>query len=172
MRTRDYKNGSIMGGISLIALGLVFFVATQANFDLNWGRLWPVFVVLGGVAPLTRAFSVADPRTRGGYVVGGTMCSLLGVYFFLAMSGILSWALWPVYPLIIGVALLSGYLASGLQDSRYLLPGVILSVIGVAFLGVLTLGDYTIIGKIWPVFLIIGGVVMLIAPRAGRTHNS
>ena len=171
METKSHSSNSIVGGVLLIALGLVFFVVTQTNVSLEWGKIWPMFVVLAGVPQMVRAFQTDNPRVRGGLVLGGTIPILLGVYFFCAMNGILSWGLWPVYPLILGVAFLAAYLASGLVENRYLIPGIVLSITGVVFMGIVVLSDYSIMGKIWPIFLVIGGIILLVSPRASRSRG-
>lgn len=173
METRSYNYGSMVGGLVLIALGVVFFAATQGVFDLNWGTIWPAFPMIAGAAILLQALATSDPRKRAGAVLGGTIPLLVGAFFFTTTMGLLDWSaqgkLWPIYPLIIGVAFFAGYFASGMTEPRYLVPGTILAGVGVIFLAITLLGSYELMGKIWPIFLIIGGVLMLVAPRARRT---
>ena len=103
---------------------------------------------------------------------------LLGTFFFATTTGVLSWSdqgsLWPIYPLIVGVAFFAAYFASGREQAGYLVPGAILSLVGLVFLGItLTGASYDYIGKIWPIFLIIAGVILLVGPRLRWTerHN-
>lgn len=171
METRNnYNNSSMVGGITLIVLGLIFFAATQGAFNLNWGTIWPAFVMLGGIVALVQLPNATSPERRGSIVMGAILPILLGAYFFAAMNGVLSWAFWPIYPLIIGVALFAGYLASGMTESRYILPALVLTVVGLVFGGIIVVGDYAMIGKIWPLFLIIAGVFALVGPMMRRAN--
>jgi hypothetical protein len=43
--------GSISGGLFISAVALLFL------FNLDWGRYWPVFIVLAGLGMLLRAFA-------------------------------------------------------------------------------------------------------------------
>ena len=38
--------GSIIGGLAITLVALIFL------FNLDWGKIWPVFLILGGVAAL------------------------------------------------------------------------------------------------------------------------
>ncbi len=46
--------GAFIGGIFPLAVALIFL------FNLNWGTLWPVFLVIAGVAVLSRSFVVSN----------------------------------------------------------------------------------------------------------------
>lgn len=174
METRNYNHGTVTGGLVLIALGLAFFAATQGFLDLSWGNIWPIFLIIAGAATLLQALNTPDLHKRGNTVVGATGLLLVGAFFLATTTGLLSWAdqgtLWPIYPAIIGVSLFAGYLASGMTERNYVIPATILTLVGLAFLAVIWIGSYDLIGKLWPIFLIIAGVIMLIAPRARRAN--
>jgi hypothetical protein len=127
--------------------------------------------MIAGAALLLPAFSTSDPKRRGGIVVGGTIPLLVGAFFFATTTGLLSWSdqgsLWPIYPLVVGVAFFAAFFASN-HHPGYLVPGAILVLVGLVF-GAITLTNtpYSYIGKIWPIFLIIGGLLVLIVPRFG-----
>ena len=55
MNTRHFRGNNIVGGVVLILLGAVLFAATIQPFDLEWGNLWPVCLVVPGVAPSCNA---------------------------------------------------------------------------------------------------------------------
>src|SRR6476620_5412229 len=134
MESKNYRNGSLIGGLALIVLGLVFFAVEQGAFELDWGMAWPFFGILAGLAMLVMALIADNPRARAGWVFPGTIALLLGVFFLLTTNGILSWSdqgtLWPIYPLVVGLAFLAAYLASGFRMIGYLIPGAILSLVG------------------------------------------
>jgi hypothetical protein len=173
MESRYYRNGSVISGVMLIMLGLIFFAATQGAFGLDWGNMWPLFPALAGLAMLVMALVADNPKARVGWVLPGTIALLMGGFFVATTSGILSWSdqavLWPIYPLVVGVAFLAAYVASGFREPGYLIPGAIISLAGLAFLGIMLTGtSYAYIGQIWPIFLILAGVLILILPRMKR----
>ena len=175
MESKNYRNGSLIGGLALIVLGLVFFAVEQGAFELDWGMAWPFFGILAGLAMLAMAVIADNPRARAGWVLPGTIVFLLGVFFLLTTNGILSWSdqgtLWPIYPLVVGLGFLAGYLVSGFKMIGYLIPGAILSLVGLVFLGIYWTGaPYEYIGNIWPIFLILAGVLILFLPRVRRAH--
>jgi len=170
MDTNNYRNGSLIGGLALIVLGVIFFAAEQGAFGFNWGTIWPAFIILAGLAMLAMALIADNPRARAGWVLPGTIALLLGGFFLATTGGILSWSdqgtLWPIYPLSVGLGFLAAYLASGFTMPGFLIPGVILSIVGMVFLGISWAGaSYDYIGKIWPIFLILAGALILILPR-------
>jgi hypothetical protein len=46
--------GPFFGGIFPLAVALIFL------FDLNWGTMWPIFLIIAGVSVLARSFVVSD----------------------------------------------------------------------------------------------------------------
>ncbi|HYP41097.1 MAG TPA: hypothetical protein VEX13_12130 [Chloroflexia bacterium] len=167
MNVRPYNNGNMIAGVALILLGLIFFAATQGAFNLNWGTIWPAFPMLAGALGLFQAFTTGDPKRRSGLVFAGTIPFLVGVFFFTITLGLFSWGdmatLWPMFPLIVGVAFFAGYLASGQEEKNFLVPAIALTGLGVVLLAVLQIGgSYSAIAKLWPIFLIIAGVLMLV----------
>ncbi|HEY0070227.1 MAG TPA: hypothetical protein VGE04_09695 [Chloroflexia bacterium] len=177
MDTKGYLNISMVGGLVLIVLGVILFAVTQGAFNLNWGNIWPPLIMLAGVVILVRAFRARDAGARSGMVLGGTILLLLGAFFFATTVGLISWgdqgALWPMYPLIVGVAFFAAYFASGRETSAYLVPGVILTLVAVVFLGIILSGSsYAILGRLWPIFLVIGGVLLLVMPRVALKRSS
>jgi hypothetical protein len=171
MDNRTYRNSSLVGGLLLIVLGLIFFFVTQGTFGLDWSNFWPLIPMIAGVGMLVMAFVADNPKERAGWVIWGTIALLVGAFFMITTTGILSWedqgTLWPVYPLIVGVAFLAAYVTTGLSQPGFLVPGVILTLVGLVFLGIVFTGSsYDYAGKIWPIFLIIAGILILVLPRA------
>jgi hypothetical protein len=166
MDTRQLKNGNVLMGLALIVLGLVFLAVTQGAFNLSWGNFWPLIPMIVGAFLLLQAFVTEIPARRAGLVIGGTIALLTGAFFFATTTGILDWSdqgrFWPVYPLIVGVAFLAAYLATGMTFPGYLIPAGILIGVGLVFGAILLTGtSFAYIGKLWPIALIIIGVLML-----------
>ncbi len=163
------RNGATLAGAFLIVLGVIFLLVTQGALDLNLGTLWPVFPALAGVFLLVQAFTSASPNPRSAQMLAGTIPLLLGLFFLTITLGIFSWSdmdtLWPIFPLIVGVACIVAYLASAREHSFYLIPGAILIIIAVTFFTILQIGgSYSAIGKLWPIFLVMAGVILLVVP--------
>lgn len=173
METRQVTNGTTIAGIVLILLGIVFFVATQGVFDLNWGTIWPVFPILAGVGILAIAFTADTNAARSGLVIGGTIPLLVGAFFFAITLGLFQWGdmgtLWPVFPIIVGLAFLAAYFAGDREQPGLLWPAAIIGITGLVFLAITgTSVGYGVIAQLWPLLLIAAGVLMLV-PRIWRT---
>ncbi len=50
-RVTPAVTGAFIGGLFPLAVALIFL------FDLSWGTLWPVFLIIAGVAVLVRSMS-------------------------------------------------------------------------------------------------------------------
>jgi hypothetical protein len=170
MDTKQLTKPNVIVGISLILLGLLFFAVTQGAFQLNWENIWPAFMIFAGLLLIVYAFSMDQPGRRAGLVIAGTIALLVGSFFMTTTLGLISWndqgVLWPVYPLIVGVGFLAGYFASGRETTGYLMPGAGLIVIGLVFLTInLVSFNYGDIGRLWPLFLIVAGLFLLVQRR-------
>ncbi len=171
METQSYRNPSAIGGVVLIVLGVLLFASTQGLFDFAWGALWPALLIVAGLALIATAWANNPGPARAGGVTFGTIVLLLGSFFFATTLDLLSWdsqgILWPVYPLIVGLGLLAGYLASGREQRGYLISGLIVAAVGGICL-VFTLTDTAAYLKyIWPLFLVAAGVLLLFRPQSG-----
>ena len=173
MQTRQVSNGATVAGIVLIVLGLVFFVVTQGAFDLNWSNIWPIFPMLVGGGILTMAFSADSNAARAGITIGGTIPLLVGAFFFAVTMDLFSWGdmgtLWPVFPIIVGLAFIAGYFAGNREQPGLLWPAAIFGGTGLIFLAITgTSIGYGVLAQLWPIILIAAGVLMLV-PRLWRT---
>jgi hypothetical protein len=173
MQVKQLSNGATVAGIVLIVLGLVFFVATQGVFDLNWSSIWPIFPMLVGGGILSMALTAENSAARAGVVIGGTIPLLVGAFFFAITLGIFGWGdmgtLWPVFPIIVGLAFVAGYFAGNREQPGLLWPAAIIGGTGLIFLIITgTSIGYGVLAQLWPLALIAVGALMLI-PRIWRT---
>ena len=173
METRQVSNGATVAGIILIVLGIVFFVVTLGAFDLTWSNIWPIFPMLVGAGILAMAFTADSGEARAGLVIGGTIPLLVGAFFFAITMGLFSWSdmgtLWPVFPIIVGLAFVAGYFAGGREEPGLLWAAAIIGGIGLVFLFITgTAVGYGVLAQLWPIALIILGLLMLV-PRIRRT---
>jgi hypothetical protein len=76
--------------------------------------------------------------------------------------------LWPVFPIIVGLAFLAGYFAGNREQPGLLWPAAIIGGTGLTFLVITgTSLGYGVLGQLWPLVLIAAGVFMLV-PRLWR----
>jgi hypothetical protein len=176
MHSQPLRGSNRPIGLVLIVLGLVFFAITQGLIswdwlNLNWSVLWPAVTILLGGAIFAGAFTRVG-QTRTAAATFGAMVVLLGLFFFATTLGYLAWEdqgrLWPIYPLSLGLALLVGYVVSGQQDRSYLISGLAVGVISLILLAITVTQTYLYVTQVWPIALIIVGV-LLIMLRPDRT---
>ena len=102
---------------------------------------------------------------RRGSVFGGLIIIAIGVWFLMSSLGVNLpniGNMWPVFPVLGGLAFLGAYLFGDERDSGFLIPGVGGLLTGVFFF-MFTFGIYEWgeMGRLWPVFPLIGGVAFL-----------
>lgn len=150
----------ISAGLMLVGLGIVLFLTTV----IGWAELWPIFPLFAGLALLV-AYVVGGFR-ESSLVFLGTAAALVGLFFFGFSLGFWEWGdmsrLWPVFPIIGGVAFMALFLAERGRDVGGLAVGCAAIVVGGAGLAV-TFGRIgTEIIQYWPLLLILVGVVSLV----------
>ncbi|MGD8413102.1 MAG: hypothetical protein PVF33_02650 [Candidatus Latescibacterota bacterium] len=149
-------------GAGLVVIGVLFLLVSN-NLLLGWGNVWPLFPILIGML-LLRVYT----RSRSPEMLfGGVATLLMGVFLLFFSLNIFPWsrmdALWPVIPGIAGAALLG--VAAHQRGTGPLISGVV--VILFAFLGLLHEAgviDQRVIApfiRLWPLVLIVAGVVLL-----------
>ncbi len=162
------RRSAILPGLLFILIG-AWLLARNLNLPVpGLERLWPGVLVLFGLAFLGQY--LASGRRDEGLVFVGLAGTLLGAFFFTITLGYLSWGdlgtYWPIFVLIGGVAFLGQWLAKP-ADRGLLVPAVMaLLVGGVALVFTLGLLDASLaaqVGRLWPLGLIVLGVIMLIS---------
>lgn len=119
---RERDPGQVFVGFFTTLLGLFFFLFTLhvavplpgLQEGVRWedmGRLWPAFVLIGGVAII--AHFIVNPRRAWGDFVFGALAVIAGFVAFPFTLGMLppDWGravlkLWPVILIVMGMALL------------------------------------------------------------------
>jgi hypothetical protein len=103
--------------------------------------------------------------TRRGAVVPGLMLLLLGAWLLarnlnVPVPGLDR--LWPGIIVLFGLAFLGQFAAGGRRDEGLVFVGLAGTLLGVFFLTI-TLGylDWGDLGRLWPVFVLIGGLAFL-----------
>jgi Domain of unknown function (DUF5668) len=112
------SEGLVFTGVAAALLGVFFLVITLGRLTWNdAGRLWPIYVLIGGLAFLAQW--LARPGERGLLVpavlalaVGGaTLALALGLVRADVADQIIR--LWPLVLIVLGLGLLGSYVMSG-----------------------------------------------------------
>lgn len=156
------RRGSMLGGLVIIGIGIWFLMASLGVDLPSIGNMWPIFPTLGGMAFLV-AYLTGKEKDSG-FLIPGVGGFLIGLFFFLFTFGVYEWAemdrLWPVFPLIGGIAFLAMYLVE--REGGLLVPAI--GGIGVGIVGLFfTMSGLSLawLGTYWPVILIIVGLIVL-----------
>lgn len=154
------KVGNVWAGLGLIAVGIAFVIAQV----IGWDRIWPLFPMVAGIGFL--AWYAYTSFKDAGLVFIGITGLLAGLFFFGFTLGIWEWGqmsdLWPVFPLIAGVAFLAQFVAERGRDMGTLGIGcaaLIVGAVGLAFTFGLVSRE---IWRLWPLLLILMGVLSLV----------
>jgi len=153
---KEERYGGVIPGTILIILGILFLLP---RLGINFGNLWPTFILAPGLAFII--FYLVSPNRKqiAGILIPGVILTLIASFFYYQSFS--DWAnaekLWPVYPLAVGIALYTFYIASGRKDRAILVPANILTLMGLAFL---VLNYYSF--NFWPLILIIVGLILIL----------
>ncbi len=99
--------GRAMGGMVLILLGVIFFIAQNGMFGVTWSNMWGAFLIgLGGLLLIQALLRLIFPLYRHnvfGLVIGAFVLIAIGMIPF----GGADWARWwPLALIAIGAATL------------------------------------------------------------------
>jgi hypothetical protein len=101
-------------------------------------------------------------RERIGVVWAGV--GLIGLGIALLAAQLIGWdRLWPIFPILGGVAFFAGYISSGFKDAGMAFVGTAALLVGFFFFG-FTFGfwEWEAMAQLWPVFLLIGGIAFFV----------
>jgi hypothetical protein len=155
------RQATIWLGLGLIGLGIIFMLGLW----IGWEKIWPIFILAGGVASVV-GYAVSGFR-ESGLVFLGVGAILVGLFFFGFSLGYWDWSdmawLWPVFPIIGGIAFVALFFADRGRDTGTLGVGCAAFMLGIAGLAVyLGLVGREIV-RLWPLLLVFLGVVSLVA---------
>lgn len=160
---RSVNRGAVMPGIILIIVGLIFLLP-QFGVGSASG-LWPAFILAPGLGFIAMWLTSKNKAKDAGLLIPGTITTLISAFFFY-----LNWAgwskmanLWPFFPVIVGISFYNFFFASGRKERGILIPANILLLVGLFFLIV---QSYTY--KLWPIVLILLGILMIFAQRKDK----
>jgi hypothetical protein len=168
------RRGTIITAVVLIGIGAYMLLANLnviPPYPID--QMWPGIVVLVGVM-FWLGFIFGKDHDPGLAFVG-TIVTLSGLFFFLFTFNVnllglgrVDWGdmalLWPVFPLIVGIAFVVLWIAGRFRDWGVLIPAGVLLLVGIGGLA-FTLGNVPIFQNIlqwWPLLLIFFGIIVLI----------
>jgi hypothetical protein len=160
------RRGAIIPGLLLVGLG-AWLLAQNLGVPLpGLDRLWPAFPLFFGLAFLLQFF--LGGRRDDGLAFVGVGAALVGAFFFAFTLGRLEWRqmgdYWPVFVLIGSAAFLAQWLVRPAQRGL-LVPMFIGLIVGGLFLaanlGLLNAGVREQLIKLWPLALIVAGLITL-----------
>jgi hypothetical protein len=168
------RRGTVFLALVFILLG-VYLLLSQLGIGVpGWDAIWPVLPLAGGLALL--GGYVFGERRDSGHVFLGTAAALVGLVFFFITLGPLEYGdlstWWPVFVLIGSVAFLALWAATRFRDWGAFFMALVALVVGGAGLAITLrlLGPQTreLLPQLWPVLLILLGLMTLLRALLGR----
>ncbi|MCZ6766585.1 MAG: hypothetical protein O7D32_06600 [bacterium] len=155
-------------GIFLIALGVLFLLLNNGLLWFGWEVVWPIFPLLIGLFLLKVFVGRRKPRQ----LFTGIFFLLLSLFFFGFTLGIFPWekmsALWPTFPLVLGVSLLA-LAAVDRHTSSALVVGLALILFSVlAYMsagGAIRPRISEPMSRLWPLVLVGAGALVFLRAR-------
>lgn len=168
---RANSRGSLVLGLALIGLGVLFLAQQVFNFNF-WDWLWPLLIV--GSGGLFFAGMFAGGKPAAGLAIPGSIITTVGLIVFV-MNITDRWEAWAyawtlmVAAVGLGIAI-SGWWAGSAEQRRSGLAlvrtGIVMFFIFGAFFELLIFNDRNVPGWLWPAALIAAGLYLLVS-RAG-----
>ncbi|MGD2207580.1 MAG: hypothetical protein PVH17_12470 [Anaerolineae bacterium] len=98
---------------------------------------------------------------------------LIGLGIAFLVANVVGWEkIWPIFPVLGGLAFFGGYVSTGLRDGGLAFVGTAATLVGLFFFGfTFGLWEWEQMEQLWPVFPFIGGVafcVLFLADRRSR----
>jgi len=148
------KTSDIIIGLALIILGALFLSDNFGYLDLDFGKIWPLIIVVAGGGFWIGYF---QNRKNYGLLMPGTILIVYGlIFWYCAQEGWYNMQyLWPGFMIGPGVGFFMLYLL-GDKEKGLLIPAAILTGMGLIFLFSLT--DFA---QFWPIILIVVGIYLI-----------
>lgn len=166
----ESDNGRKIAAITLIGLGALFLLGQVFNFSF-FGALWPLIVVLPGLAFLYGAWR-GDKNAAGMAVPGAIITGLGGILFYQNITNHWeSWAYaWTLFPVFLGLGLTFAGRRNGDQNAYrtgqgFVRWGSIAFLIGASFFELLIFNRGGVFGTLALPLLLIGLGVLLLFRR-------
>lgn len=150
--------GALIGGIWLL------LNAQGANIP-QFKDLWPILLVFAGLASLVDYFAFSkQPRSAGSAVawMGFGILAFALTLDYTSFKKILDWL--PSFPMILGLAFITTWIASKKESANLMVAGVVLAALGLMGYG----ARFDFLKRIlpsaqvfWAVLLVLGGIYLV-----------
>jgi hypothetical protein len=149
-------NKSVITGVALITIGIIFLLPNFTELSLR--QLWPVLMIGPGI--LFFVSFLADKKSYG-LLMPGSILTTLGLLFLFCTIFGWDWMeeLWPFFLIGPGIGFCLMYYL-GKKEIGLLVPGIIFTFLGIIFL--LHSTDY---GYLWPIAIIVAGILLILKSR-------
>ena len=155
------KKKYIAAGLSLIIIGLSFLIGNFIE-GFDWKLLWPVFFVIPIVFLTSGYFASPDKKKNTLFAI--SLLIQLMIFFLIWAIGynyLYMIKMWPFFIIITGVSFFPLFFIR--KDAKLFSLSILLIIIGGIFsLFTFDFLSVTILNKIWPIFLILGGLSIII----------
>lgn len=160
------KNNYLWPGVVLAIVGLYLLLPRLGMKSAD--NLWPIFIFIPGFNFLQQYWRKKNRRENAGLLTTGVLAVGISLFFlYLNFTDINDIdTLWPVFPIIIGFALLIAYLGGGKEEKKMLIPGVVMGGVGVFFL--LAAKSESLI---WPIVLTAFGALLIAISFKGKSDE-
>lgn len=176
-KPRAIRYVEIAFGTFLAIAGVALLLANLLDLELS-SYLWPLWTLFPGLVLLTLAFS-AGPLA--GLAVPGSVITTAGL-ILLVLNATDQWQAWAyvwtlLVPTAVGVGLMiHGRLRANYSSHRFGLSLVLVGLVLFLFLAaffelIIGLSGYTGLRFLWPVVLIVAGILVLLAPYLWRRRG-
>ena len=171
-----YPNTLLVLGMGILVTGGVLLL-WNLEYIPHLGRLWPVPVILAGLAMLYLAY----PQGRSErYIIPGMVLSLGGLVFLLLNTVLEQESLmriWPAFMLVSGLSLIPyGFKKRGAARTAIVTPAIFISALSLLFfpfsLRATEGGFAAFVRQWWPMILIILGLALIASFFSARRPSS
>jgi hypothetical protein len=171
----------VIWGLIMVAVGFWFLLRTLGFRLPGMGQMWPIFPTLVGVSIFVGWLFTPNKRANHGMMIPATINFLIGLFFFGFTLGVFPWGwmgvLWPVFPLIVGIAFFVAWVFSLFSNWGLLIPAGVTATVGIVGLGFTLAGQSVLFASLlrfWPLALIALGVLVLFGGLlgSGRQRSS
>jgi hypothetical protein len=144
----------------LVDAGAVLLLNSLGYLRLDLGRLWPLFPLAPGLFFVALHLFSGAPATRWALIPGLIITNVAMVLFLISFDLVDMGRAWPSFPFAVGLAFLEMYALGLREDAWPLIPGTILTGLGLVFFITEAFG-----WEWWPLLLVAAGLVVLFSPR-------
>jgi len=162
-------------GLFLVLAGILFLF--MFSFDANVKKTVFMPLLIVGLSACLLYYSLVNSK-GGGIFSLSLFLFASGLFFLLQDLELISYTLsegWPILVIIGGVSILLGGLRTKKRRFCYLIPAIIIIILGFGFLlfstDVIALPFIAFLGRWWPLFFVVGGLGLVVLFFLWKNNN-